>query len=207
MSHGDNKEAMYTLSDYLIERLKEIGVEHLFGVPGDFVIPFLEKVVNKSNSDDKLDKALKYVGTCNELNAAYAADGYARVKGNFLKIHSCSFLTWSINSPDIGVGALATTYVVGELSALNGVAGSFAERVPVVKITGYPSTTALKENWMLHHTFGDFQATIKMYKKVTAAHTMLSDAEKGPSEIDRVLRACLIKQLPVYVSSNKKKNT
>lgn len=178
MSHGDNKEAMYTLSDYLIDRLKEIGVEHLFGVPGDFVIPFLERVVNKS-SDNKLDKTLKYVGTCNELNAAYAADGYARVKG---------------------VGALATTYVVGELSALNGVAGSFAERVPVVKITGYPSTTALKENWMLHHTFGDFQATIKMYKKVTAAHTMLSDAEKGPSEIDRVLRACLIKQLPVYIA-------
>ena len=87
-----------TVAGYLLTRLKQIGVDHLFGVPGDFVLGFLNQVMTSE---------LKYVGTCNELNAAYAADGYARIRG---------------------IGAFATTYGVGELSAINGVAGAFAER-------------------------------------------------------------------------------
>jgi indolepyruvate decarboxylase len=121
---------------------------------------------------------VKYVGTCNELNAAYAADGYARLKG---------------------VGALVTTYVVGELSALNGVAGSFAEKVPVVAITGTPARAAFQGNWLLHHTIGEYKAPSKMFKRVTAAHTILVDPERVPSDIDKVLRTCLLKQLPVYI--------
>ena len=57
-----------TVAEYLLTRLKEIGVDHLFGVPGDFVLGFLNQALKSD---------LKYVGTCNELNAAYAADGYA----------------------------------------------------------------------------------------------------------------------------------
>src|ERR1039458_8145756 len=83
-----------TVAEYLLMRLKEIGVDHLFGVPGDFVLGFLNQVLLSD---------VKYVGTCNELNAAYAADGYARMRG---------------------IGAFATTYGVGELSAINGVAGA-----------------------------------------------------------------------------------
>jgi len=160
-----------TVGAYLVERLYQIGVKHLFGVPGDFVIPFLEKVIENK---DKLE----YVGTCNELNAAYAADGYARING---------------------VGALATTYVVGEFSALNGVTGSFAEKVPVINITGCPPTAAFNEQWMLHHTFGDYYTPMKVFKNVTAAHTMLFDSERAASEIDRILRHCLLKKLPVYI--------
>ncbi len=85
-----------TVAEYLLTRLKEIGADHLFGVQGDYVRGFFNLVL-KSN--------LQYVGTCNELNAAYAADGYARIRG---------------------IGAFSSTYGVGELSALNGVAGALS---------------------------------------------------------------------------------
>jgi indolepyruvate decarboxylase len=159
-----------TVADYLLTRLKEIGVDHLFGVPGDFVLGFLNQV---------LKSRLEYVGTCNELNAAYAADGYARIRG---------------------VGAFATTYGVGELSALNGVAGAFAERVPVVVITGSPATLQFRTRPLLHHTLGDYQIPLRMYEKITAASTQLVSGETAPAEIDRVLWACLAQQQPVYLS-------
>jgi indolepyruvate decarboxylase len=159
-----------TVAEYLLIRLKEIGVDHLFGVPGDFVMGFLNQVIKSD---------LKYVGTCNELNAAYAADGYARIKG---------------------IGAFTSTFGVGELSAINGVAGSFAERVPVVVITGSPATINFRTRPLLHHTLGDYQIPLKMYEKITIASTQLNSAETAPAEIDRVLMACLSHQQPVYIS-------
>lgn len=159
-----------TVAEYLLTRLKEIGVDHLFGVPGDFVLGFFNQVL-KSN--------LQYVGTCNELNAAYAADGYARIRG---------------------IGAFSSTYGVGELSAINGVAGAFAERVPVVVITGSPATANFRTRPLLHHTLGDYQIPLKIYEKITAASTQLMSADTAPAEIDRVLSACLSHQQPVYIS-------
>jgi indolepyruvate decarboxylase len=159
-----------TIAEYLLTRLKEIGVDHLFGVPGDFVLGFLNQVLKSD---------LKYVGTCNELNAAYAADGYARIRG---------------------IGAFTSTYGVGELSAVNGVAGAFAERVPVVVITGSPATINFSTRPLLHHTLGDYQIPLKIYEKITVASTQLVSAETAPAEIDRVLSACLSHKLPVYIS-------
>ncbi len=159
-----------TVAEYLLLRLKEVGVDHLFGVPGDFVLGFFNQVLKSD---------LKYVGTCNELNAAYAADGYARIRG---------------------IGAFASTFGVGELSALNGVAGSFAERVPVVVITGSPSTINFRARPLLHHTLGDYQVPLRMYEKITAASTQLYSGETAPAEIDRVLSVCLSSQRPVYIS-------
>jgi indolepyruvate decarboxylase len=159
-----------TVADYLITRLKEIGVDHLFGVPGDFVLGFFNQVLKSD---------LKYVGTCNELNAAYAADGYARIRG---------------------IGAFSSTYGVGELSAINGVAGAFAERVPMVVITGSPSTINFRTRPLLHHTLGDYQIPLRIYEKITAASTELVSAETAPVEIDRVLSVCLSHQQPVYIS-------
>jgi indolepyruvate decarboxylase len=159
-----------TVAEYLIGRLKEIGVDHLFGVPGDFVLGFFNQVMKSD---------LKYVGACNELNAACAADGYARIRG---------------------IGAFSSTYGVGELSAINGVAGAFAERVPVVVITGSPPTISFRTRPLLHHTLGDYQIPLKMYEKITAASTLLLSAETAPDEIDRVLSACLSHQQPVYIS-------
>src|SRR5664280_849930 len=164
------KSAEITVAEYLLTRLKEIGVDHIFGVPGDFVLGFFNQV---------LKSELQYVGTCNELNAAYAADGYARIRG---------------------IGAFASTFGVGELSAINGVAGAFAERVPIVVITGSPATIHFRTQPLLHHTLGDYQIPLRMYEKITAASTELVSAETAPTEIDRVLSVCLSHQQPVYIS-------
>ena len=137
--YSNMKGSEITVAEYLLTRLKEIGVDHLFGVPGDFVLGFFNQVMKSD---------LKYVGTCNELNAAYAADGYARIRG---------------------IGAFSSTYGVGELSAINGVAGAFAERVPVVVITGSPATINFRTRPLLHHTLGDYQIPLRIYEKVTAA--------------------------------------
>lgn len=159
-----------TVSEYLLLRLKELGVDHLFGVPGDFVLGFLSQALKSD---------VTYIGTCNELNAAYAADGYARIRG---------------------LGAFASTYGVGELSAVNGVAGAFAERVPIVVITGSPATINFRTRPLLHHTLGDYQIPLRIYEKVTVASTQLDSGETAPAEIDRVLSACLSHQQPVYLS-------
>jgi len=159
-----------TVAEYLLTRLKEIGVDHLFGVPGDFVLGFFNEVMRST---------LKYVGTCTELNAAYAADGYARIRG---------------------IGAFACTFGVGELSAINGVAGAFAERVPVVVITGSPATINFSNRPLMHHTLGDYQIPLRMYERITVASTQLASGDSAPAEIDRVLSAALSHQQPVYIS-------
>jgi indolepyruvate decarboxylase len=159
-----------TVADCLLARLKEIGVDHIFGVPGDFALGFFNRILKSD---------VKYVGTCNELNAAYAADGYARIKG---------------------IGAFASTYGVGEMSAINGVAGAFAERVPVVVITGSPATRYFRTRPLLHHTLEDYQIPLKMYERITVASTQLASGETAPAEIDRVLLACLTHRQPVYIS-------
>jgi indolepyruvate decarboxylase len=96
-----------TIGDFLLRRLKEAGAGQLFGVPGDFNLELLQQ-----NEDGSY---LQWVGTCNELNAAYAADGYARLNG---------------------IGALTVTQAVGPLIAINGIAGSYADHVPVILIAG-----------------------------------------------------------------------
>lgn len=99
-----------TIGNYLLGRLRELGIQHIFGVPGDYNLTFLDQIINYPD--------LQWIGTCNELNGAYASDGYARIKG---------------------AGALVTTYGVGELSAINGIAGAYAEYAPVVNIVGMPA--------------------------------------------------------------------
>lgn len=161
-----------TIGEYLLHRLRELGVRHIFGVPGDYNLGFLDHI--------EADPDLAWIGTCNELNAAYAADGYARIAG---------------------AGALVTTFGVGELSALNGVAGSFAEYVPVVAITGAPSTAVQGSGAMMHHTLGtgDFAVFARMYEQVTTAQAHLTQ-DNAAAEIDRVLGVCLRRKQPVYIS-------
>lgn len=159
----------YTVSHYILDRLKELGCDDIFGVPGDFVLGFFHTIE---------DHSINAICTCNELNAAYAADGYARIKG---------------------LGAITTTYVVGELSSINGIAGAYAEKVPVVKITGCPATQHFQSSTMLHHTIGNYFAPLKMFEHVTVAQTLLTDADNAPKEIDRVLLQCFYHKRPVYI--------
>jgi indolepyruvate decarboxylase len=179
-----------TIGEYLLTRLHQLGARDIFGVPGDFALTF-----NKVVADSKI---LRWVGTCNELNAAYAADGYARIKG---------------------VGAVSVTYGVGELSALNGIAGAYTERVPVVIITGSPPSTSYSTQPLLHHTLGDYDIPRKIFKTVCCAAITILDSEKGPEMIDqlrlmsecalrqsltieycRALTTCIREQRPVYIS-------
>ncbi|MCK8778782.1 thiamine pyrophosphate-binding protein [Rhizobium sp. NTR19] len=160
-----------TIGQFLLKRLTEIGIEHMFGVPGDYNLQFLEQV--------KACDGLQFVGNCNELNAAYAADGYARLKG---------------------AGALLTTYGVGELSAICGVAGAAAEHVPVVCITGAPPLHAMEQRLPLHHTLadGNYDDMMICFRQFTAAQTRITFAN-AVGEIDRVLTTCLREKKPVYI--------
>jgi indolepyruvate decarboxylase len=160
-----------TIGSFLLSRLRTIGVRHVFGVPGDYNLPLLEQLDAVAG--------LEFVPSCNELNAAYAADGNARLNG---------------------VSALMTTYGVGELSALNGVAGACAEHVPVVCITGAPPLHAIERRMLLHHTLadGEFDNTMRCFREFTAAQARLTPASAA-SEIDRVLRAALREKRPVYL--------
>jgi len=159
-----------TVAGYLLWRLYQLGMDHIFGVPGDFAMGIFE-LIEKS--------PIKYVGMCNELNAGYAADGYARIKG---------------------IGAVAVTYAVGELSAMNAIAGAFSERVPVVLITGTPPTESLRSQPLLHHTLGDYKIPFASLSKITCAQTLLDDPSTAPAEIDRVLSECMFQLKPVYIA-------
>ena len=161
----------YSVADYLLDRLAGCGIGHLFGVPGDYNLQFLDHVIEHPN--------VCWVGCANELNAAYAADGYARVSG---------------------VGALLTTFGVGELSAINGIAGSYAEYVPVLHIVGAPCRGAQRRGELMHHTLGDgdFLHFYRMQQAVSTASAVL-DEQNACYEIDRVLRAMLIERRPGYL--------
>ncbi len=115
-----------TVVQYVINRLADLGIDRVFGVPGDYAFPF----------DDAIEgcERLQWVNCANELNAAYAADGYARV---------------------YGASILSTTYGVGELSAINGVMGSKSQRLPVFFIVGSPSMQIQRQGLVTHHTLGD----------------------------------------------------
>lgn len=161
----------YCVADYLLERLSHCGAGHLFGVPGDYNLQFLDHVIES--------KTIGWVGCANELNAAYAADGYARCNG---------------------FAALLTTFGVGELSAMNGIAGSFAEYVPVLHIVGAPGTAAQQKGELLHHTLGDgeFRHFYHMSEPITAAQAILTE-QNACYEIDRVLSIMLRERRPGYL--------
>ncbi|EOF5430875.1 alpha-keto acid decarboxylase family protein [Salmonella enterica] len=161
----------YTVADYLLDRLAGCGIGHLFGVPGDYNLQFLDHVIDHPT--------LRWVGCANELNAAYAADGYARMSG---------------------AGALLTTFGVGELSAINGIAGSYAEYVPVLHIVGAPCSAAQQRGELMHHTLGDgdFRHFYRMSQAISAASAIL-DEQNVCFEIDRVLGEMLAARRPGYI--------
>jgi indolepyruvate decarboxylase len=124
-----------TVIQHVLGRLKDIGIDAVFGVAGDFAFPVQDAIVQYPG--------ISWVGCCNELNAGYAADGYARVRG---------------------VGALSTTYGVGELGAISAVGGSYAENVPVFHLTGMPTRAAQHKRELVHHSLGtgEFDFLAKM---------------------------------------------
>ncbi len=161
-----------SVSDYLISRLASLGVEEFFGLPGDYNFNIIESVENNPKTN--------WVGCTNELNAGYAADGYARIKG---------------------YGALITTFGVGELSAINAIAGSMSEFVPVVKIVGVPDTKYIEQNALIHHNLNtpDYHAFIKAYSNVVETAAFLNE-QNAKEEIDRALNVLINEKKPVYIA-------
>ncbi|QGA16162.1 hypothetical protein EYB26_003829 [Talaromyces marneffei] len=161
-----------SIGQYIFTRLSQLGVKSVFGVPGDYELIILDMTPAAG---------LTWRGNANELIASYAADGYARVNG---------------------IGAFVTTFGPGELSAYCGMAGQYAEYVPVVHIVGYPSTSAMKSGAVMHHSLGDgeFGMYQKMIKHITVADIILDDVGSAASEIDRVLETMLYHSRPVHLS-------
>ncbi|KAF3031320.1 hypothetical protein E8E12_000646 [Didymella heteroderae] len=159
------------VAEYLFTRVKQLGADAIHGVPGDFNLNLLDYVE---------PLGLLWVGNANELNAGYAADGYSRIRG---------------------IGAIVTTFGVGELSAINAIAGAYAERAPVVHIVGTPDRATQDGQVRVHHTFndGNFRRFGQMHAHVTVAQTSLRDPLTASQEIDRVLQQCLIHSRPVYI--------
>ncbi|KAB2569462.1 Pyruvate decarboxylase [Lasiodiplodia theobromae] len=167
------------LAQYLFTRLSsDLNIRHVHGVPGDYTLTALDFITPESTN-------LRWVGNATELCAAYAADGYARAKTN-----------------TVGIGALVTSFGVGELSSLNAVAAAYAERVPLVHVVGTPPRASQAARQCLHHTLGDGDHGVfaRVYESVTVARAVLDDPATAAREVDRVLRACVAEGRPVYLA-------
>jgi len=160
-----------TVVEYAVERLAKLGITDCFGLPGDFAFPFDDAIAS--------NESIQWRGCANELNAAYAADGYARIRG-------CSMLS--------------TTYAVGELSALNGVMGAKAERSTIFHLVGMPSMRFQQLQKVMHHTLGDgvFQNFINISAQAACVHTILTP-DNCTYEMERVIAAAMANRQPAYI--------
>ncbi len=154
---------------YLIRRLGEEGVGHVFGVPGDYVLTFFKQME---------ESTLKVVNACDEQGAGFAADAYARLKG---------------------LGAACITYSVGGLKIANAVAQAYAERSPIVVISGAPGTRERLRNTLVHHKVRGFDTQAKIFSELTVGTAILDDPETAAAEIDRVLALARRHSRPVYI--------
>ncbi len=161
--------AAETIGDYLIRRLREEGVGHVFGVPGDFVLALFKKLE---------DSPLQVVNTCDEQGAGFAADAYARMRG---------------------LGVVCITYAVGGLKVVNAVAQAFAERSPVVVISGSPGVAEQAQGGLIHHKVRNFDSQRRVFAELTVATAVLEDPNTAADEIDRVLELARRHSRPVYI--------
>jgi indolepyruvate decarboxylase len=156
----------------VLKRLKEIGVDDVFGVAGDYAFPVNDAIVQ--------DQSLNWIGCCNELNAAYAADGYARMRG---------------------VAAVCTTYGVGELAAMSGIAGAYAEHLPVFHLVGTPNLTTQEGRALVHHTLGtgEFDLFHRMAEPVVCASAAVTP-QNAAAETERLIAAAFYHRRPIYIA-------
>ena len=160
-----------SIGNFLLRRLQEVGIRHIFGVPGDYSLGLMQQLEDRGGP--------AWIGNCNELNASYATDAYARING---------------------IGALAVTYGVGALSAINGIAGAYSEHVPVIMICGSLPLRAIQRGDLMHHTLADREKGnfYRMFAEVTAAQARLTP-ENAVAEIDRLILTAWRRKLPVYL--------
>jgi indolepyruvate decarboxylase len=161
-----------TVIQYILRRLNEIGVDDVFGVAGDYAFPVNDAIVEHP--------AISWIGCCNELNAGYAADGYARMRG---------------------VGAVCTTFGVGELAAMSAIAGCYAEHVPVFHLVGTPNLPTQEGRALVHHTLGngEFDLFHRMAEPIVCASAIMTP-QNAASETERLIAEALHDRRPVYMA-------
>ncbi|WP_447976828.1 alpha-keto acid decarboxylase family protein [Candidatus Nitrospira bockiana] len=160
---------MDTIGSLLLDRLYALGLRHVFGVPGDYVLSLYELIERSS---------IQQVGTTREDSAGFAADAYARLRG---------------------IGAACVTYCVGGLNVVNPIACAYAERSPVVLLSGSPGLSERVRNPLLHHMVRDFTTQKEVFEKVTVASVVLDDPLTAEREIERALGALVRYKRPVYL--------
>src|SRR5215471_13934476 len=160
-----------SIGNFLLRRLQEAGVRHIFGIPGDYNLGLMQQL------EDRGEPA--WVGNCNEPNASYATDAYARING---------------------IGALIVTHGVGALSAINGIAGVYSEHVPVILISGSLPLRAIQRGDLMHHTLADREKGnfCRMFAEVTCTQARLTP-ENAVAEIDRLILTAWRRKRPVYL--------
>jgi len=158
-----------SIGDYLIRRLQDFGVRDVFGIPGDYVLAFYT-MLEKS--------PINLVGCTREDCAGFAADAYARLNG---------------------IGAVCVTYCVGGLSLCNSIAGAYAEKSPVVVVSGSPGMRERFNNPLLHHRVKDFHTQAEVFRRICCAEAELGDQHTALREIDRVLASVVRCRRPGYI--------
>jgi indolepyruvate decarboxylase len=159
----------YTIGTLLLDRLYKLGLQHIFGIPGDYVLT-LYKLIEES--------PIRHIGTTREDCAGFAADSYARIHG---------------------IGGACVTYCVGGLNMVNAMACAYAERSPVVLISGSPGFAERVKNPFLHHMVRDFSTQRDVFEKITVASVILDDPHTAEREIDRALKALMQFKRPIYL--------
>lgn len=158
------------VDNYLIQRLYDYGIRHVFGVPGDFILGFYQQLIQSNK--------FKVINTCDEQGAGFAADAYARING---------------------LGVVCVTYCVGGLKVVNTTAQAFAEKSPVVVISGAPGIKERRKNPLLHHKVKDFDTQQRVFEHVTVGSVVLDDSRTAVENIERVLSYARRYRRPVYI--------
>ncbi len=158
-----------TIGSTVIDRLHKLGVRHIFGIPGDYVLS-LYKLLEAS--------PIKHIGTTREDCAGFAADAYARING---------------------IGAVCVTYCVGGLNTVNAIACAYAERSPVVLLTGSPGLSERTRTPYMHHMVRDFSTQREVFERMTVAAVALDDPLTAEREMDRAFAALLRYRRPIYL--------
>ena len=158
-----------TIGSAVIERLHQLGVRHIFGIPGDYVLS-LYQLIEAS--------PIQHIGTTREDSAGFAADAYARING---------------------IGAVCVTYCVGGLNTVNAIACAYAERSPVVLLTGSPGSSERIRTPHLHHMVRDFSTQREVFEKITVAAISLDDPSTAEREMDRAFSSLLRHRRPIYI--------
>jgi indolepyruvate decarboxylase len=161
---------MATVSDFLLERMKNAGIKHVFGVPGDYVLNFYKKL---SDSED-----IEVINNTDENHSGFAADAYARVKG---------------------IGCVCVTYNVGALKLANAVACAYAERSPLVVISGSPGMKERNQGVLLHHMVRSFECQKEIFENITCATVVLDDPNTAGFKIDQAFEALKYHKQPIYI--------